>query len=132
MNTKTIYTSLFFLLIFISGFWMSSLGKPYNTLLFTIHKLVGVGLGFFLIINVRGIGKAMPLTPLETSVLVIAILIFVVLVVAGGLLSIHAAGGLSNVGPAVWNAITVVHKVFPYLAVLSTAAILYFLLYRRA
>lgn len=40
-------TGLLFLFIFLSGFWLSHSGKPYNTLIFTIHKLIGLAAGVF-------------------------------------------------------------------------------------
>lgn len=111
---------------------MSRLGKPYHTLIFTIHKLFGVGLGIFLIINVARIQKTAPLSPLGITLLVVTILIFVTVVAAGGLLSIEAEGGVGKVSQTVLNMISLVHKVFPYLAVLSTAALLYLLLFQKA
>lgn len=132
LNTKFIYTGLFFIFIFISGFLVSRSGKPYNVGLFTIHKLVGVALGIFLIVTVSRMRKIAPLSSLEISVLIATILIFVALVAAGGLLSIQAEGGLSNASQGLLNAIGLVHKLFPYLGVLSTSLILYLLLSRRS
>ena len=131
MNTKIMYTGLFFIFLIISGYLTSGSGTPYRTLIFTIHKFVGVGLGVFLIMNVIQIQKTAPLSPLGITVLVVTILIFVALVAAGGLLSVQAEGGLRGVNPAVLTGITWVHKIFPYLAVLSTAGTLYLLLYNN-
>lgn len=127
-----LYIVLFFIFIFFSGFWVSRLGKPYHTLIFIIHKLFGVGLGIFLIINVARIQKTAPLSPLGITLLVVTILIFVIVVAAGGLLSIEAEGGVGKVSQTVLNMISLGHKVFPYLAVLSTAALPYLLLFQKA
>ncbi len=39
---------LSFVLIIFSGIWLSHLGKPYNTGVFTVHKLVGLAVGILL------------------------------------------------------------------------------------
>ena len=36
---------IFALFIFLSGFWLSRLGKPYNGMVFNIHKLIEYKLG---------------------------------------------------------------------------------------
>ncbi len=49
IQIKFVYTAVFFVWMILSGFWVSRSGKPYNTLIFTIHKFIGLGLGAFLI-----------------------------------------------------------------------------------
>jgi hypothetical protein len=127
---KAISTGLFFLFIFLSGFWLSRSGKPYNLGIFNIHKLIGLAAGIFLIVTVSRIHKTTPFTPLAIAILVITVLIFISLVAAGGLLSIEATGGLSNASQMMLSLIATIHKTFPYLAVISTAATLY-LLFRK-
>jgi len=132
MNTKLISTGLFFIFIFTSGYWLSRLGKPYQTWIFTLHKLIGLAAGVFLILTVSRIHKVSPLTGIEMAFLAITILIFIGLVAAGGLLSIEAEGGLSNASPSVLSVFGMVHKVFPYLAVAMTGITLYLLLNRAS
>ena len=107
---------------------MSRLGKPYQTGIFTVHKLIGLAMGVFLMITVARVNKIAPLTGLEISLLVVTVMIFVGLVVAGGLLSIAAAGGLCNASPVLLTALGLVHKIFPYLAVILTGFMLSWLL----
>jgi len=57
-------------------------------------------------------------------------LLFVIAVAAGGLLSVLDVGGLSNMGTAMQRVIELVHKVFPYVIVVSTGVTLYLLLYK--
>jgi hypothetical protein len=130
--SKIIGAGLFFVFIFISGFWLSRSGKPYRSLIFNVHKLIGLAAGIFLIVTVVRSGQASPLRPAEGAALVVTVLLFVGLVVAGGLLSVFDSGGLANAGQAVRNAIKAAHHVLPYLATLSTAATLYLLLTRTA
>ncbi|MBN2388030.1 MAG: hypothetical protein JXB85_13515 [Anaerolineales bacterium] len=130
-TTKIVSTGVFFLFIFLSGFWLSRTGKPYSGLIFNIHKLIGLAAGVFLIVTVVQVHKTMPFRPVQIAALTTSMLIFVALVAAGGLQSIEATGGLANASQSVRNSIALVHKVFPYLAVLSTAVTLYLLLGRE-
>ena len=122
-------TGLFFVAIFGFGFWVSRAGKPYNTLLFNLHKLIGLAAGIYLIRMVYLAHQETPMNALQLGVIAFTFVIFVVLVIAGGLLSAEAEGSLKNVSPALLRAITVVHHVFPYLAVASTGGVLYLLLF---
>ncbi len=131
MNTtqiRMISAGLFFLFIFLSGFWLSRLGKPYNGLVFNLHKLIGLAAGIFLIVTVVKTSKAAAFSPLEIAALAITVLIFICLVAAGGLLSVISSGGLANASQTVQSVIAIVHKTFPYLAVIATAGTLYLLL----
>jgi hypothetical protein len=112
-------TGLFFLLLFLSGIWLSRAGKPYNTLIFTIHKLIGLAGGVFLIVTVYQTHQVAPLGLLEIAAIVITVLLFVGTVAAGGLLSIDKPM------PAV---VLRLHQFIPVLTVLSTAWTLYLLL----
>jgi hypothetical protein len=122
MNQKIVITGIFFLFTFLFGFWLSRSGKPYNTLIFNAHKLIGLAMGIFLILSVYRIHQAAGLTPGQIVGVAVTVLLFVILVAAGGLLSAKET---------VPTAVSLVHKVFPYLATLSTAATLYLLLFLK-
>jgi hypothetical protein len=119
MSSKLISAGLFFLFIFLSGFWLSRTGKPYSTLIFTIHKLVGLAMGIFLIVTVYRVHQAESLSALQISMIVIAVLLFIATVAAGGLLSIDKPVPL---------VVSFMHKLLPYLTVLSTGGSLCLLL----
>ncbi|GEM_PF-428143 len=127
--SKIIPTALFLLFIFLSGFWLSRSGKPYKPFIFNIHKLIGLAAGIFLGVTVHQVNKAAPLEPAQIACVAVTISIFVVNVADGGLVSIDAEGGLKNASQALRTAIGRVHKLFPYLAALSTAITLYLLLF---
>jgi hypothetical protein len=129
--SKFIGTGLFFIFIFATGFWLSRSGKPYSSLVFNIHKLIGLAAGIFLILTVVRTSRASPLRPVEITSIVVTALIFVGLVIAGGLLSVFDTGGLANASQALRAAIKAVHHILPYLAILSTAAMIYLLLSQR-
>jgi hypothetical protein len=108
-----------FVLIFLSGIWLSHLGKPYNTGVFTIHKLVGLAVGVLLAVMVVQTHQATPLGLVEIAAIVVTVLFFIGTVAAGGLLSINLEL------PAFVGKL---HQVLPVLTVLSTAGTLYLLL----
>lgn len=117
--SRVIGAGAFCLFLFASGFWLSRSGRPYSSGLFTIHKLIGLAAGVFLILIVARDGRLAALRPVEIAALVVTILIFAGLVIAGGLLGAIDGGSLPNLSPTVFKA---VHHILPYLAVLSTAA----------
>ncbi len=110
---------LFFLLIFASGFWLHHSGKPYSVILFNLHKLIGFGLFVLLAIRIYQINHVTPLSALELIACVVAGLLFLATIVFGGLVSIEKAMPV---------AVSLAHKLLPYLTVLSTMASLYLLL----
>jgi hypothetical protein len=110
---------LLFVLIFLSGLWVSGSGKPYNTLPFTVHKLVGLAAGVFLVVIVYQTHQAAPLGLPEIAALVVTVACFAGTVAAGALLSIDKQV------PAV---VLRLHQVVPVLTVLFTAGTLYLLL----
>ena len=116
MNQKIIITSIFLLFIFLFGFWLGRVGKPYNALIFNAHKLIGLAMGIFLIITVYRVQQTTGLNSAQTAFVTTTVLLFVILVAAGGFLSAKES---------VPHAVLIIHRIFPYLAVLSTAAMLY-------
>ena len=121
-------TSIFFLFILLSGFWVSRSGKPYNGLIFNIHKLIGLTVGVYLIRIVHLTNQSVPLSGLQWAAIIVTALLFVVAVAAGGLLSILDTGGLKNLGSTMQSTIELAHKVMPYVIVVSTGLTVYLLL----
>ena len=130
LNLKFIYTGIFFLFILLSGFWVSRSGKPYNGLIFNIHKFIGLGVGVFLIRTVYLTHQAAPLNATQWATIVITVLLFILTVIVGGLLSILAEGGLKDMGRSMQATLSMIHKFFPYGIMITTAATLYLLLYQ--
>ena len=116
---RVIGVGLLFLLILLSGIWVSRSGKPYSTAPFTIHKLAGLAVGVFLAVIVYRTQQVAPLGLLDITAVVITVLFFVATVAAGALLSIDKPV------PAV---VLKLHQILPVLALLSTAGTLYLLL----
>ena len=119
---RVVGAGLFFLFIFLSGFWLSRSGKPHSVIILTIHKLIGLAAGVFLVMTVYPIHQVAPLSPVEITAIVVTVLFFAGNVATGGLLS------TDKTMPAV---ILGLHQITPYLTVLSTAVTLYLLLSRK-
>jgi hypothetical protein len=112
-------TGLFFLLILLSGYWLSHAGKPLNAVILAVHKLIGVAAGVFLSLRVYQVHQLAPLAPRQIAAVVVTVLLFAANVASGGLLS------TAKPLPAL---VLRLHQVTPFLIVLSTAAALYLLL----
>jgi len=113
-----------FLIMFLSGFWLSRTGKPYGTFIFTIHKLIGVGIGILLFISVRQMHQTASLSPVEITAVAVTVLFFVATVTTGSLLSIPVSKPMPDF-------VSMLNNILPYFTVLSTAVTLYLLLNRR-
>jgi uncharacterized membrane protein len=119
---RVVGSGLFFLFIFLSGFWLSRSGKPYSAIIFNIHKSIGLAALVFLVVTIYRINQVAALSAIELIAGVITVLLFLSTTISGGLVSIEKPM------PA---AISMMHKLFPYLTVLSTAVTLYLVLGRK-
>ena len=111
-------TVLFYLLIFVSGFWLTFAGRPYNVIVTTIHKLISVVAFVFLVGVMVRANKAAALSAIELVAGVVTGLFFVGTIATGALLTAEKPM------PAI---VLWLHRITPFLTVLSTAAALYLL-----
>lgn len=118
MNTALLRTGLFFLFIIVSGLWLSRSGKPYSTLILTVHKLIGLGAGIFLIMTVYRTQQKNSFSSVGIIAISITVLVFIGLVVTGGLISTEKE---------MPGFVEKIHTYLPYLTVLSTATMIYLL-----
>jgi len=94
---------LFFVFIFLSGIWLSSSGKPYNSAILNVHKLISLAAVVFLGITVYQINKTSRLSAAE----------LIAAVVTGALiLGTIISGGLSSIG-TMPTAILTMHQITP-------------------
>ena len=113
-----------FVIMFLSGFFLNRTGKPYGTLIFTIHKAIGLGMGLFLFIMVKQSNQITPFSSPETIAVVVTVLFFIATVTTGSLLSIPVSKPMPEI-------VSTLNKIFPYITVLSTGVTLYLLLTRK-
>ena len=69
------------------GFWLSRRGKPYNGLLFNVHKLVALATVILTVVTINRMIKVVDLVTPAILLLVIAALSVIALFVSGALMS---------------------------------------------
>ena len=116
--SKTVLPGLLFLFTIGSGFWLSHSGKPLNTVIFTIHKLIALATVIFTVSLIYGLLKNVDPKAAMLTLMVVSGLLVVLLFVTGALLSI---------GKPANTLVLATHRIAPYLAVLSIAATMYML-----
>ncbi len=87
LTTKSIFSIILFVIMLIAGFWMSKQGKPYNAIIFNVHKLVALAVVVFLFFIFRDLLKQGEASSIAIVLLVILGLSIVALFVTGALMS---------------------------------------------
>ena len=103
-----------FILTVLFGFWLSNAGKPYNGILFNIHKLVALGALVFTVIRLSGALKG------ANSMAFIIVL----LVVAGlCVVALFASVALMSLGKLDYTLMLILHRVAPVVLVIALALV---------
>ncbi len=122
LQAKTIAIGVLFLIHFALGYVLTRSEEPYNTAILTVHKLASLAALVLIVLAAWQTYKDAGLESLAIAAVVITVILFVTTILTGGLLSADTQS------PA---AVTVIHKVFPYLTVISTIITIYFLSFRK-
>jgi hypothetical protein len=132
LTSKTAICGLLVLLTLVSGVWLSHSGKPYNSMIFTIHKLIALATVIIIGVNVYHLFRVMDgNTLVALSVIAVSGLLFLALFISGALLSLIPAGLLSLEKPLP-EIILKIHQVAPLLALVSSTATFYLLAVSKA
>ena len=115
---KFIAPGIVFLLTLVSGVWLSRSGKPLNTAIFTVHKLIALGA-----VIVTAIQTYNALKSAETQAILIALLI----VTGVCVLALFATGALMSMEKPGYNMLLIIHNVAPVVAVIAMAVTVYLL-----
>lgn len=110
---------LLFLLIIISGIWLTKTGRPYQNIVFNVHKLISlltVVLGAIMVYNLQ---KGLEISGLATSLMILAGIMFIILIITGGLL---------NLDKPFYDTLRIVHRVLSPLSIILTIIVFYILL----
>jgi hypothetical protein len=118
---KLMIAGLGFVVIFLTGYGLRRLGKPFPVVVLAAHKLITVATIAFLAKTVLGMTRLAPLGQTEWIACIAAIAFFLLTIASGGWLS-----AVKTMPALVRSA----HLVLSFLTALSTAAFFY-LLYRR-
>ena len=121
MNTtaRAITGGLLFLCVFLTGIWLSKTGRPLNVAISTVHKLVSLAAGIYLLVTVIQRHQVIPLSSTAWIAVTVTGLCFLGMVASGGFLSSEKPMPI---------ALLRVHQIVPVLTTLSSAATLYLVL----
>jgi hypothetical protein len=106
-----------FLLTLAFGFWLSQVGRPYNGILFNVHKLIALGTVILAVVQIfkTAGGFDLPLT-------------IIALVVAGlCIVALFASGAFLSIGNLDYQVMKTIHNIALAVLVVSLALAVYFL-----
>lgn len=120
MDTFSEFTlpGILFLLTMAFGFWLSHAGKPYNGLLFNIHKLIALGA---VVIAIVQFSKT--LNGVDSPVLLIVLLVVAALCVV----ALFASGALMSLGKLDYSLTLTIHRTAPVVLALALVVVVYWL-----
>lgn len=121
--SKFVLPIILFILTVAAGFWVSKTGKPYNTAIFTLHKLLALAAVVLAAIAIVGLMKAASAPTLIIALLVLAALSVLALFGTGALMSIQKTVG------SVW---LLIHRAAPFVLVGSSFSAIWLLLSKGA
>jgi cation transport ATPase len=113
---KFMMPGLVFLLTLASGFWLSKLGRPLNTIVFNIHKLIALG---------AVVAIAMQVFKLINSAQ--ALLIIGIFVAALCVVALFATGALMSMDKPAYDTFHMIHQVSMALLIVGLVGIVYLL-----
>ena len=87
MATKLVTNSILFILIVISGIWLSKLGKPYKPVAFNIHKFVALVFIVYTIILSKGLVKTVEMSSMNWLFLILSGFLALLILFSGGIIS---------------------------------------------
>lgn len=120
---KFMMPGLIFLLTLASGVWLSSLGKPLNSIVFTIHKLIALG---------AVVAIAMQVYKLLNTGDVQVLLIIIVVIAVVCVVALFATGALMSMDKPTYDAFRIVHQVAMALLIVGLGGIVFLLVGRVA
>jgi len=120
MNTLSTYftSTIGFLITVAFGFWLGKIGKPYNGLLFNIHKLIALATVILVSVQVYKTFKVIaPQTLMVISIIVAAI--------CG--LALFASGAFLSIGNVKYETAKLIHNIALASMVIAAGSSIYLL-----
>jgi len=111
---RFIAPGILLLLTIAFGFWLGNAGKPYNGILFNVHKLIALGAVVYAVIQISKTGVA-------NSSLLAAALIFAGLCAV----ALFASGALMSIGKLDYALTLTVHRIAPVVLGIAIAIMIY-------
>ncbi len=116
IDKRILTVVILFILKFIFGFWLLRAGRPYNSLLLTVHKLIALGTMVYIIFIANRVRLQTGLTTQALTSTIVTVVLFMIGIISGGLVS------LDKIAPV---SISIIHKVTPFLSAIATAITVY-------
>lgn len=113
LTQKFITPGIVFVLTVAFGFWLSHAGKPYNGILFNIHKLIALGA-----VIITGIQVAKMFKTADSRIFLVGLIVVAVICV----IALFASGAMMSIGTAGYEITLTVHRIAP--VVLAVALVL--------
>lgn len=111
------------LLTLASGFWLGSSGKPLNTALFNLHKLIALAAVILTAVQLNGALKS---TDIQALLVTLA-------VVAGVcVLALFTTGALMSLGKLSYDTLQITHTIAAILVVVAMAGTIFLLAMRQS
>ncbi|MBA3074516.1 MAG: hypothetical protein FP831_13025 [Anaerolineae bacterium] len=103
-TSKLVLPLVLFVLTIAVGFWVSKTGKPYNTGIFTLHKMLALAHVVISAITITGLLKT---THSQTFLIVLIILAVL------SVLTLFGSGAIMSIQKTVSSAWLLIHRVAP-------------------
>ena len=116
--SKFIFPGIVLLLALASGFWLSNAGKPLNSIIFNIHKLIALGAVIVITIRIVNVAKSTELAGLLLGVIVLAVM---------SVLALFTTGAMMSIGKVNYNLMLTIHRAGLFLIIAAFASMLYLL-----
>jgi hypothetical protein len=107
-----------FLLTLAFGFWLSRKGRPYNGLLFNVHKLIALGT-----VILAAMGLYQLLGTLDVNTLIVIMLVLAALSVVALFLS----GAFMSAEKGEYRVMKLIHNIGPFVVVIAMGYTVYLL-----
>jgi hypothetical protein len=114
--SKFILPVALFLFTLVFGFWLSVLGKPYNTLIFNIHKLLALGTVVLAVIQTHNFLKVAGVQPVIFALVAVCVVCVIAL---------FATGAFMSIGNLPYEPLLLVHRIALVTSLLVTVSMFY-------
>jgi hypothetical protein len=116
LTIRLIMAISFFLLMILSGIWLRRRGKPYNKLIFTLHKIMTLLNILFVARYVILLKNTIEIAPHTLTMMWLSLAFFVVSFISGALLSFEKP---------MPDALTILHRISALLVTILTGVTIY-------
>ena len=107
---------IIFLLTLAFGFWLSRIGKPYNGILFNIHKLLALAVVIVAVFEIRKTLQSEGTIPFYNVLIALT---------GVSIITLFATGALMSIGKLNYAVSLTIHKITPILAAMTLIAVVY-------